>query len=75
MRTYEVEYEEIDDDVCLGDYDSTRRIGYWYISMFEDGERVDGMGLRTEAGAEEIGKIFVDGGSDAVYMHRELKRA
>jgi hypothetical protein len=70
MRTYEVEFETIDRDVCLGDYDGTVREEFWYLKLFEDGVKIDGMGLCTQNGAEETGKIFLDGGLSAVYKIR-----
>jgi len=59
-RTFTIAEEIIDVDVCYGDYDSFVSKPMFYVTMFENGECVDGCGFITEDDAKEHGQQFVE---------------
>lgn len=61
-RTYTITPETVDIDVCYGDYDGHVSKDIFYLEVFKDGIRLDGVGFYTEADAKHHGEKFVTTG-------------
>ena len=68
-RTASVVSEDIDIDVCIGDYDGFKTIEVWFVDFYVDGERIVGNTYKEEWQARQSAKWFEDG----IYLHGEHK--
>ncbi len=65
-RTFTIDIEEVDIDVCYGDYDGFVRKTMFYVSMFENDERVNGCGFFVEDDAKARGQQFIENGLEPI---------
>lgn len=61
MRKAFITVEDIDVDICIGDYDSFRTAECIEIAYYEDGQRLDAQYPLTMAIAQEAKALFESG--------------